>query len=172
MMDTRTLADLLNQSNQSNQSGHPPLETCGLETLIEAHATSLDQVHDHIRQFCEGQNTQGWLCCQSEVVCFNQNPPSSGVIQYGEIANDAHQSLVIRRHPNQGWRVAVFQERAEGKDLVETISHLGRTDRAISLFRQSTPYELRYRRYWRHHQNWGYLPHAARFIGFFKGDPS
>lgn len=105
--------------------------------------------------------TQGWLQCQSVQFAFSgglpEPDPAWGLPLAAEAVGAEGDSLALGLDGSGGWILTRYRHLAEGELLY---------DEPIQLAYDPKTGALRYRRYWRHHPEQGYVQVQACFIGF------
>lgn len=139
-------------------------ETACLSTSYED-ITSVDTVWQRIDAF---RPDEGWFCCQSSIYRFTDSKiprmerDRDGRLLSGELVQ-GERSLHIRQH-DAGWRLFLFEE-APATSESGAMSPVQQRNLLLAEASDRPTY-LHYRVFWRHDDETGFVPDAARFCGF------
>ena len=152
-MDTQAILTAYNEIAQSNEL--PRMEPGG----YQLHTESFDDPDRLWQRLLEHIPTQGWLLFQSWQGAFDSGLPtpedSWGLLLAAETVDAAGESFSVAQDGRGGWILSHCRHDPEATTLWDEVQHLTHDGKA-----------LRYRRYWRHDPEQGYLQDRACFIGY------
>ncbi|MHB1798139.1 hypothetical protein [Metallibacterium scheffleri] len=135
----------------------PEMHT-GSYTMTQQTCTSEAQLWAHL---AEHAPRQGWLQFQSyQLAMHGELPvrdPRWGMLLAGELVDAEGCSIAIALDADGAWLVSRFEHQATGDDLWDEVRHLAHDPKTGT---------LRYRRYWRHDAEAGFVQDHGCFIGF------